>query len=226
MSSRVCRSVVVLWVSLVVSGPIPAGPARFVAPVPFETIRVSVNGSGGEVHGLSENATVSGNGRSVAFYSEAGTLVPGDTNGTRDVFVRDVGTGGVERVSLSSTGEQGNALSWDLAVSDDARYVAFRSYATNLVPGDINDSIDLFVRDRVAGTTERVSVTSGGAQRRGDDVAFEPAISGNGRFVAFSSTERFVPDDVDRNADVYVHDRTTGTTEIVTVTDADGQVRK
>ena len=185
-----------------------------------------MSGSGTQANGLSENATVSGNGRFVAFYSEAGSLVPDDANGTRDVFIRDIATGAVERVSLSSAGEQGNGQSWDVVVSDNARYVAFRSYATNLVSGDTNDAIDLFVRDRVAGTTERVSVTTTGAQRRGEDVAFEPAISGDGRFVAFSSTKRFVPDDVDTNADVYVHDRTTGITEIVTVTDADGQVRE
>ena len=131
----------------------------------------------------SVDPAISADGRFVAFSSDATNLVPGDTNGTADVFVRDRQTGTTRRVSVGSGGAQGNGLSVDPAISADGRFVAFASDATNLVPGDTNGADDVFVRDRQTGTTRRVSVGSGGAQ--GDRVSFDPAISADGRFVAF-----------------------------------------
>ncbi len=83
------------------------------------------------------------------------------------------------RVSLSMSGEQGNRGSFRASVSTDGRFVAFESYSTNLVPGDTNGRMDVFVRDRVAGTTERVSVGVGDAQATDD--CLNPAISADGR---------------------------------------------
>ena len=90
--------------------------------------------------------------------------MPGDTNGAVDVFVRDRRLGTTRRVSVSSTGAQGNGRSFDPAISSAGRYVAFGSDASNLVPGDTNGAVDVFVRDRELGTTRRVSVSSTGAQ--------------------------------------------------------------
>ena len=89
------------------------------------------------------------------------------------------------------------------AISADGRFVAFDSEATNLVPGDTNDASDVFVRDRQTGTTRRVSVSSGGAQ--GNGASFDPAISADGRFVAFNSdATNLVPGDTNGAADVFV----------------------
>jgi hypothetical protein len=107
--------------------------------------------------------SISADGRFVAFLSSVNNLVPGDTNATVDVFVRDRAAGTTERVSLGANGTQGNSSSLDAAISADGRYVAFGSDASNLVPGDTHGS-DIFVHDRAAGTTERVSLGANGTQ--------------------------------------------------------------
>src|SRR5262249_49419923 len=106
--------------------------------------------------------SLSDNGRFVAFDVNASSLVPDDTNERSDVFVKDRQTGIIERVSVSSAGEQGNGDSYSSALSSDGRYVAFYSEASNLVSGDTNGSVDTFVKDRLTGIVERVSVTSAG----------------------------------------------------------------
>jgi Tol biopolymer transport system component len=123
-----------------------------------------------------------------------------------------------ERVSISSGEVQGDESSTlQPAISADGRYVAFVSDATNLVPGDTNRRQDIFVRDRLAGTTERVSVSTSGTQVNGYNTGY-PAISGNGRFVAFSSdATTLVSNDSNGYTDVFVHDRITGITERVSV---------
>src|SRR5207253_2878782 len=100
--------------------------------------------------------SLSADGRFVAFGSYATNLVAGDTNGQHDVFIRDRLTGTTERVSLSSTGNQGDGWSSGPSLSADGRFVAFTSGATNLVPGDTNGASDVFVHDRQTGITERV----------------------------------------------------------------------
>ena len=104
------------------------------------TRRVSVGSGGaqGNGHQLGGPA-ISADGRFVAFGSCATNLVPGDTNGCSDVFVRDRQTGTTQRVSVGPGGAQGNGFSVDPAISADGRFVAFESRATNLVPGDTND---------------------------------------------------------------------------------------
>src|SRR5262245_9489205 len=100
------------------------------------TSRVSVDVSGGESDLSSARPAMSGNGRYVAFFSAASNLVPGDTNGVGDVFVHDTVTGAIERVSVSSSGAEGNDWSVDPVLSDDGRLVALQSLASNLVAGD------------------------------------------------------------------------------------------
>jgi Tol biopolymer transport system component len=153
-----------------------------------KTTLVSLGQGGVEGNGTSDFPALSAGGRFVAFDSEAGNLVPGDTNGAEDVFVRDRLTGTTERVSVATDGTQGNGYSFLGNVSSDGRYVTFESGASNLVPGDTNDGFDVFVRDRLNGTTERVSLGPGGIQADGS--SFAPQISGDGRVVVFQSEAR------------------------------------
>jgi Tol biopolymer transport system component len=113
------------------------------------TSRVSVSSTGAQGNDHSYLSAVSADGRYVAFVSQAANLVPGDTNGTADVFVRDRRAGATTRASVSSTGAQGNGPSRFPAVNADGRYVVFGSLAANLVPGDTNGGADVFIRDRV-----------------------------------------------------------------------------
>jgi Tol biopolymer transport system component len=130
--------------------------------------------------------SASSNGQFVAFYSDADNLVAGDTNGCRDVFVRDLVAGTNYLVSVSTNGTSGDYLSTDPAISGDGRYVAFTSSADNLVAGDTNKSQDVFVRDLLAGTTTLVSVSTDGVDPGNSD-SYSPVISADGRYVLFHS---------------------------------------
>lgn len=184
-----------------------------------ETTRVSVDSNGNEQNGQILHLTISGNGRFVAFSSNASNLVSGDNNGLYDIFVHDRETGTTERVSVSSDGEA-NGDSIYPRLSSNGRLVAFASSASNLVPNDTNGVTDVFVYDREAGTTERVSVDNSGHE--GNGVSSFAGLSGNGRFVTFwSLATNLAGSDTNDIHDVFVHDRETGTTERVSV-DSDG----
>ena len=187
------------------------------------TERVSVATGGGQgTGGASYDPAISADGRFVAFYSLATNLVSGDTNGAADVFVHDRQTGTTERVSVATGGGQANGGSYIPAISADGRFVAFYSFATDLVGADTNGFVDIFVHDRQTGTTERVSVATGGGQVTGS--SYNPAISADGRFVAFESeASGFVSGDTNAAYDVFVHDRQTGTTERASVSTGGGQ---
>src|SRR5437867_824550 len=175
---------------------------------PGTTERVSVDSAGTQGNSFSLDPSISADGRFVAFSSLATNLVPGDTNGAFDVFVHDRLTGTTERVSVDSAGTQGHGNSSEPSISADGRFVAFSSVATNRVPGDTNAAFDVFVHDRLTGTTERVSVASAGTQGNGSSL--DPSISADGRFVAFSSVAtNLVPGDTNGKEDVFVHDRLT-----------------
>src|SRR5947207_692369 len=175
------------------------------------TERVSVASGGTESNGASLGSALSADGRLVAFQSDATNLVVGDTNGATDVFVRDRQTGMTARVSVASDGTQANNVSSYPALSADGRFVAFQSDATNLVAGDTNGATDVFVRDRQTGTTERVSVASGGTQ--GNGASAGPVLSADGGLVAFHSTAtNLVAGDANGAYDVFVHDRAVSTT--------------
>lgn len=150
---------------------------------------------------------ISANGRYIAFASYSGNLVDDDSNGAADVFVRDVQGGSTTRVSLSSSGGQANAASSKPAISDDGRFVAFESYASNLVDDD-NDKVDVFLHDRQTHATILVSRNPQGPQNHD---SYAPQISADGRHVAFLTWYPFDPvadTDTDK-ADVYVYDRVT-----------------
>ncbi|HET7203490.1 MAG TPA: choice-of-anchor D domain-containing protein [Steroidobacteraceae bacterium] len=162
---------------------------------------------------------ISADGRYVAFEGWQDDIVPGDSNDVMDVFVRDRQNGTTERITLSFAGGNSNRGGQRPSISADGRYVSFISSATNLVPGDTNAGEDVFVRDRQTGVTERVSVSSSGAQGLGDFVRIgEQMISGNGRFVVFvSNAVNLVPDDTNGDYDLFVHDLELGTTERINV---------
>ncbi len=177
------------------------------------TQRVSV-GAGGQAKNYSYSPAISADGRFVAFFSAASNLVAGDTNGKGDVFVRDRLAGVTQRVSVGAGGQANNG-SYIPAISADGRFVAFYSAASNLVPGDTNMAFDVFVRDRLAGVTRRVSVGAGG---QGNDSSGNPAISADGRFVAFgSSASNLVAGDTSGTGGVFVRDRLAGVTWRVSV---------
>jgi Tol biopolymer transport system component len=158
------------------------------------TAVVSVDSNGVQpASGLSRSAEISGNGQVAIFISLATTLVPGDSNGEADVFVRDLVAGTTDRVSVSSTGTQGDSPSVigvsEPALSADGRYAVFASLMNTLVPGDLNGLSDVFLRDRSAGTTVRVSVTSAGQEV--STPSLSPAISDDGALVAFENVSSF-----------------------------------
>jgi Tol biopolymer transport system component len=191
------------------------------ASTPISTTRVSVSSTGGQGNGSSGNNSdretwMTAAGGAVVFSSSASNLVSGDTNNAMDVFVHDRSTLETQRVSVSSAGAQGNGVSAQGAISADGRYVAFYSDASNLVSGDTNARSDVFVRDIQTGTTTRVSVSSSGAQANGN--SSQPHISADGRFVAFTSdASDLVSGDTNARRDVFLHDRSTGTTSRVSV---------
>ena len=160
--------------------------------------------------------SISADGRYVAFSSEASNLVADDTNGMTDVFVHDRQSDTTERVSLAWNGAEGDHNSTWASVSAAGRYVAFYSYASNLVQNDTNGLADAFVFDRQTDTIERVSVASDGSQADGGSSYL--AISADGRYVAFNSTaSNLVDNDTNNTSDVFVFDRDLDTTERVSV---------
>jgi len=187
---------------------------------------VSLDSFGFEVDGSSRSGNLSYDGRFVAFRSCASNLVPNDTNGIPDYFVRDRNTGIIERVNVDSNGNQAVSPSWGATpedfpgISDDGRFITFFSYSDNLSPQDMNGQFDVYVRDRQLGITELISVDSQGVQN------FTPlgvyfattAISGDGRYVCFDTTAPgLAPPDTSTNANVYVRDRLKGVTEMIDI---------
>jgi Tol biopolymer transport system component len=180
------------------------------------TERVSVPADGAQPNGASFESSVSSDGRFVAFASDASNLVPGDRNGTTDVFVRDRALGRTERVSIGAGGTEGHGVSSLSSLSANGRFVAFASTAPNLVVGDRNGIRDVFVRDRALGTTERVSVSGAGVEANA--TSGQPFVSADGRFVSFTSTaSNLVASDTNGVGDVFVRDRTAGTTRRISV---------
>lgn len=187
------------------------------APQAPSTERVTVSGTGEQGTSDASGPYLSANGRYAAFGSNAPNLVPGDTNGVEDTFVRDLRTGKLERISVATDGTQADSGTDPAAISADGRYVVLVSTADNLKDWPAPKEYwarDIYVHDRVTGRTEWVSTTpdSGSAYAHGD-----AAISDDGRYVAFNAR----PNRVETGETViypvvYVTDRRTGTVERVT----------
>ena len=193
-----------------------------------QTNRVSIDSNGSQGSGGSYFPVISADGRYVAFVSDVSTLVSGDTNGLRDVFIHDRQTGQTTRVNVDSYGNQATGACSDpyypnsVALSNDGRYVAFDSCADNLVAGDTNASVDIFVHDRQTGATGRVSVDSSNIQ--GNFHSLNPSISGDGRYVAFDSgSSNLAPGDTNGARDIFIHDRQTGQTSLASVNSSGNQ---
>ncbi|MBL8863863.1 MAG: PD40 domain-containing protein [Planctomycetes bacterium] len=186
------------------------------------TVFASVSSGGVQGNSGSIVPAVSADGRYVAYASFASNLVSVDTNGVYDVFVRDQLSGTTLRASEGAGGVEADGASQAAAISDDGRFVAFESEATNLVPGDTNGLTDVFVHDVQTGATLRVSVGAGGAQA--DGVSAWPSLSADGRYVAFESlATNLVADDTNDVSDVFVRDLLAGTTTRVSLGAAGAQ---
>lgn len=181
---------------------------------------ISVNSAGEQAnrpsHAQGDAPGLNGDGNFVAFYSDATNLVPDDNNAHTDVFMRDRAAQTTEIVSLASNGSQGNGPSLNPAVDLTGNLVAFQSLANNLTAGDTNNVSDVFVRNRAAGTTERICDSI-----QGNGASFAPAISADGFVVAFTSAAtNLVPNDNNAKLDVFTCDRRSGAIEIISVSSA------
>ena len=193
------------------------------------TERVNVATDGSEstftlIYGMDYRPAISSDGRYVAFTSDAGNLVSNDTNNSYDVFVRDRIAGTTERVSIATDGTEGNGhsggpstlLSGFLSISDDGRYVAFESMASNLVSQNLTEMYNVYVHDRQTGITELVNVATDGTPA--NCASSEPSMTPDGRFVAFKScATNFVPNDTGGGSAIFVRDRTAGVTAQMTI---------
>ena len=176
------------------------------------TTRVSVATGGAQANGASSAPAISANGRYIAFQSTAPDLVTGDTNTVMDIFLHDTQTPSTtSRVSVTTGGAEVNGASSDPAISADGRYIAFQSIASDLVAGDTNTVMDIFLHDTQTPSTSRVSITSGGAEANGASSA--PAISGDGRYIAFQSAATdLIATDTNGVTDIYLRDHQTPST--------------
>lgn len=184
-----------------------------------ETTCISLGADGKPAGGVSPS--ISADGRFVAFLSRTSNQIV-DSTESSDVFVHDRLTGQQRRVSVASDGTPANGVSWDAVISADGGFVVFTSHASNLVSGDTNGStgnvnpgLDVFVHELATGQTSRVNVATDGTQA--NNGSSQPAISADGRYITFSSfATNLVPGDTQEDrADVFVHDRATGQTSLV-----------
>ncbi len=198
-----------------------ATPSAFARIEPLEerrlmsTTLVSVNFAGtGPGNGPSGESSVSSNGRFVVFSSSASNLVATDTNGHQDVFIRDLQTNTTTLVSVNTSGVAGNNDSFEPKVSDDGRYVVFRSLATDLVANDNSTVSQVFIRDLQTQTTRLVSATPNNGF--GDGFSGEPVISASGRFVTFTSfSNDLVVGDSNAHNDIFMRDTVANTTTLI-----------
>jgi TolB protein len=196
-----CGAVVALLAAQASQGLVP--PRAADADAIALTTRVNTSTAGAQADGPSFGAVLSAGGHHVAFVSGATTLVAGDRNGARDVFVRDLRTSTTSRASVSSAGGESDGPSEKPSLSADGRVVAFPSSATNLVAGDRNGFQDVFVRDRVAGSTVRLRA----AGQEPDGRSLASLVSGDGTAVVFSSeASNLVPGDRNGALDVFLAD--------------------
>ena len=170
--------------------------------------------NGAQADGASRVNDISSTGRFVAFDSTATNLVPNDTNGASDIFVRDLQRGRTERISVPAGGGQADNVSFRPAISANGRFVAFDSFASNMIPDDTSGGIDIFLRDRWEHTTTRVSVGINGVEQDGE--ADSPVISADGQTICYdTNSTNLVPGDVNGMGDVYCYNRATQTPELI-----------
>lgn len=180
-----------------------------------EVVRISEDAAGVPGNNHSFRPSISADGRFVSFHSEASNLVPSDTSVERfgfDIFVKNVETGEIALVNQSAEGVKGNGHTFGLtSITADGQFVAFDSQSSNLVPNDTNEDVDVFVKNVETGEIIRASEDAAGNEGNGSN----PHISADGRFVAFISSARLVPGDINNHSDVFVKNLITGEIERV-----------
>jgi len=176
-------------------------------------VLANVDSAGAYANGDTFENALSGDGQFVAFSSDASNLVANDGNGKRDIFVRDLVANITERISVGIDGAEANDKSSDPRISTDGRYVAFLSSASNLVSGDGNGKPDVFVRDRMAGSTLRATLDSQGAESN-VWTSYAWALSGDGVHVAFIGYQ------YPAYGEVFLRNLATSTTTLVSVSNA------
>ncbi len=175
--------------------------------------RVSVNSSGVAANSKSSDPSINGDGRYIAFMSLADNLVSNDLNATGDIFVRDTLSNTTSLVSSNSSAVQANGYSLEPAISKDGKFVAFYSHATNLTSLDTQDKAQVYVKNLQTGQLDIVSINNNGIT--GNQESFSPSISSDGRFVTFASLANNLGLSAQNQYNIFVHDRQTKTTEIV-----------
>lgn len=195
---------------------VPVATVMHVGAMAQTTVRASVSTAGAQANNPSFSCSISGDGRCVAFSSAASSLVPEVPSGEAHIYVRELDVGVTTRVSVTSDGFPGDGMSSAPSISGDGRWVAFESYANNLVVAPSNSDLDVFVHDRSSRTTVLASAALSGSPA--DDLSYQASISADGRFVAFASrASNLVPNDSNSAQDVFVRDLTAGTTVRVSV---------
>ncbi|MEM7592970.1 MAG: hypothetical protein AAF383_15880 [Cyanobacteria bacterium P01_A01_bin.83] len=182
----------------------------------FPIKRISVSNNGTQANGQSGSNSINDDGRFVTFESNATNLVSGDSNGQTDTFIYDSSNQTVELISLAPDGSTTNGSSNSGSISGDGNYVAFASFANNLVPNDDNEQRDIFLYNRVNQAIELISVANDGTQANG--LSLFSAINANGRYVVFeSNADNLVANDTNGSKDIFVRDRVNQTTSRIKV---------
>ncbi|MDP2260745.1 MAG: FG-GAP-like repeat-containing protein, partial [Caulobacter sp.] len=201
---------------------LPNGPDTPQAEAPGGTSRVSVDEVGAEADGSSDGAQFSPDGTKMLFHSDASNLVAGDTNGSTDVFIKDLLTGAVTRISTDALGGEGNFFSWQAKFSPDGTKVLFISWASDLVAGDTNGVGDVFIKDLVTGDITRVNTDALGGEANSQ--TYGASFSPDGTKVVFAtSASNLVAGDTNGTTDVFIKDLTTGAVTRISTNAADGQ---
>ena len=179
-----------------------------------ELVSVAIDDAAADAN--SSSAVISGDGKYVSFSSFANNLVADDSNNFQDIFIRDLDNQTMEVVSVSSDGTLANGMSLFSTISSDGNYVAFDSLASNLVANDINESGDIFLRDRLNQTTELVTLSTDGSGANGSSTI--GSISDDGRYISFESTaDNLVTVDTNDVSDIFLYNRLNQTNELISV---------
>ncbi len=182
------------------------------------TTRISVASDGTQADKNSYSASISDDGKYVVFASDSTNLVAGgDTNGRRDIFVHDVQKGTTKRINMALDGSEADGDSDYTAISADGRYVAFSSYATNLIAGDMNGWGDVFVRDTTLNTTVIVSIADDGTTQANDNCILNDMSSDGNVVVYYTNANNLIPGDANAVSDVFVRNISEAKTDLVSI---------